>query len=88
MDFWLYERNVAFLKDRWLDIVLTLPFFTVFRALKGLKPVKSFNGVKTLKSAKLLKLGKGFQKARKLVKKRKKVVKKSWKYRSGSGYNG
>lgn len=56
VDLGIYRSNRRFLRERWLDIVLILPFFTAIRsygaAMKGLKGTKS---AKSLKSSKLLK---------------------------------
>lgn len=32
VDFFLYENNRQFLKDKWINIILILPFFAAFRA--------------------------------------------------------
>jgi len=70
IDFIIYEENKEFFKDKWLDIILTMPFLTAFKGLKSLKLIKS------AKLGKLLKTGKIVQKTGKLVTKGKKLVKK------------
>jgi hypothetical protein len=74
VSFVLYEENREFFRDRWMDLILTVPFFAAFRGigklLKGLKMLKAGKTVKAgkiLKGAKLgQKIGKMFTKGRKL----------------------
>ncbi len=84
VDFLIYEQARDFFRDRWLDILLTLPFFTAFKAvtgaLRGLTGLKLLKGSKTAKAAKagkgakvgkagkLGKAGKGFKTGQKLGK--------------------
>lgn len=89
VDFIIYEERTQFFKDRWLDILLTLPFLTAFKGVNGLlrgltgakalKTAKVGKAAKTGKTAKAGKLGKGVkltQKTGKLVTKGKKLLKK------------
>jgi hypothetical protein len=76
VDFMLYEEKKEFLRDKWLDIILTMPFFTAFKGLKVLKVVKSFKPIKGVKLGKVLKTGKVGQKMGKLVTKGKKLRRK------------
>lgn len=73
VDLALYENNRTFLKHKWFDILLVIPFLTVFREvtrllrfLKLLKPVKPVKAVKTAKGAKVAKTAKGVKGARAL----------------------
>lgn len=61
----IYESNRRFVKHRWLDILLVLPFFTVLksvggalRALKLLKPAKAAKTTKAATVGKTAKAGK------------------------------
>ena len=74
--FMLYEENTVFLKNHWLDILLTVPFITALKGLKGLKFAKSIKSSKLAKSVKLGRLTKITQKTGKLYKKGKKQLKK------------
>lgn len=62
VDFVIYEQRTMFVKDRWLDILLTLPFFTAFKsvngALRALHLVKPAKAAKAGKAAKTAKAGK------------------------------
>lgn len=62
VDLWLYTSNRAFLRHKWIDILLLLPFLTLFRgtlaalkALKLVKPAKAAKGAKAAKAAKATK---------------------------------
>lgn len=93
VDFVIYEERRQFFRDRWLDIVLTLPFFTAFRsvnaAVRGLMGIKAAKAAKAGKAAKSGKAGKVVkagklqkgtkisQKLGKLLVKGKKLVKKT-----------
>lgn len=74
--FSMYEDNRKFFRNHWFDILLTVPFVTAFKGLKGIKVFKSAKAVKPLKSGKILKGTKFFQKAGKMLKKTRKQVKK------------
>ena len=74
--FMLYEENTVFLKNHWLDILLTLPFISALKGLKGLKFAKSLKSSKLAKSIKLTKLTRITQKTGKLYKKGRKQLKK------------
>jgi hypothetical protein len=74
--FMLYEDNSEFLKNHWFDILLTVPFITAFKGLKGLKLAKSIKYSKLIKPAKLTKMTKIAQKTGKLYKKSKKQLNK------------
>lgn len=74
--FTMYENNKEFVRNHWLDIMLTVPFITAFKGLRGFKLLKSTKGAKVLKSGKLTKGAKLTQKSGKLVKKGKKQLKK------------
>lgn len=76
VDFMLYEENKKFFRERWLDIVLTMPFLAAFKGLRGFKLLKSFKVSKGFKLGKVLKFGKLGQKFGKLVTKAKKIRKK------------
>jgi|GEM_PF-620025 len=71
--FSMYEDDKKFFRNHWLDILLTVPFFTTLKGLSGIKLVKS------TKIGKLLKPGK-FMKNTKLVQKSAKLLKKSFKF--------
>jgi len=53
LDLSIYRNSRQFFKDRWLDILLVLPFLTVIRGttrlLRLLKGLKSLKGLKILK---------------------------------------
>lgn len=74
--FMLYEENAVFLKNHWLDILLTVPFITALKGLKGLKFAKPIKSSKMLKSFKLSKVTRITQKTGKLYKKVEKQLKK------------
>lgn len=84
VDLSLYQDNTAFLKDRWLDILLIVPFFTAIRsygaAMKGFKGAKSVKSLKTaatlegLTPAKLAKGSKTAKHSTKAVKKLRDLV--------------
>lgn len=74
--FMMYEENKLFFRNHWFDILLTVPFFTAFKGLKGMKIIKMSKGGKFLKPSKALKGVKVGQKTGKLVKKGKKILKK------------
>ena len=85
--FALYEERTQFFADRWVDILLTLPFFTVFkgatrllRSLTGLKALKFGKSSSIAKSAKLTKvpqkLGKLYTKGKKKLTSKKKEKEK------------
>ncbi|WP_049928526.1 hypothetical protein [Halopiger goleimassiliensis] len=78
--FALYEDRKAFVSDRWLDVLLTLPFFTFFKGVNhlvhSLTGLKTFKLLKTGKIAKTLKLTKLWQKLGKLYTKGTKRVKR------------
>ncbi len=76
IDLMLYEENRDFFRERWLDIVLTMPFLAAFKGLRGLKLLKSFKLWKGFKLGKFFKIGKLGQKFGKLMKKAKKIKKK------------
>lgn len=92
VDFRIIEGRREFLEEKWVDLILILPFFTLFRevgrllsALKVLKPAKGLKTLKAPKTVKLTKLlesrklakkGNGVQEAGHLVKKGKGVVRK------------
>lgn len=80
--FLLYEERKNFFRERWVDILLTLPFFTVFKGVSGvlrlavgLKPAKILKASKIPKTLKLTKLG---QKVGKLYTKGKKTLEKKF----------
>lgn len=54
-DFILFESKTEFLREKWFDILLILPFLAVFRSVGRLG--KMAKGVRTLKSIKVLQLG-------------------------------
>jgi hypothetical protein len=56
VDFLIYEEHRTFFRDRWLDILLTLPFFTAFKGVAAVLHVTT--GPKLVKSAKAVKTGK------------------------------
>lgn len=74
--FTLYEENKDFFRKHWFDILLTVPFLTAFKGLKGLKIIRLGKGGKFLKPTKALKGVKIGQKTGKLVKKGRKIMKK------------
>jgi hypothetical protein len=74
--FMMYEENGEFFRNHWFDILLTVPFLTAFKGLKGMKIIKMSRGGKLLKPGKALKGVKVGQKTGKLVKKGRKLVKK------------
>lgn len=74
--FMMYEENKKFFRTHWVDILLTVPFLTAFKGLKGLKVVKMSKGTKLVKPTKTLRGVKIGQKTGKLVKKSRKQVKK------------
>ncbi|WIV68798.1 hypothetical protein [Natrialbaceae archaeon AArc-T1-2] len=82
LSFFLYETYREFLRDRWVDILLTIPFLKAAKTGKAL-----VGGMKALRVGKAVKLGKGTkvvlakgtkftQKASKFVLKGRKVRKK------------
>ncbi len=91
IDLWLYTHYRTFLRHKWLDIVLIIPFLTLFRevvrglqALKILKPAKAAKpataakpakGAKAVKTSKLLKAKKHLKRT-KYAQKAGKAVKK------------
>ena len=75
--FMMYEENKLFFRNHWFDILLTIPFLTAFKGLRGLKIIKMSKVAKLLKPSKVLKGVKIGQKMGKLVKKGKKFVKKA-----------
>lgn len=74
--FMMYEENKQFFRNHWFDILLTVPFLTAFKGLRGLKIIKMSKGGKLLKPGKVLKSVKVGQKMGKLVKKGRKFVRK------------
>lgn len=74
--FSMYESNKRFLKNHWVDIILTVPFVTALKGLSTLKVLKSSKAVKTLKSGKVLRGTKMMQKSGKFVKKTRKQYRK------------
>ncbi|MFB6076879.1 MAG: hypothetical protein ABEK12_01995 [Candidatus Nanohaloarchaea archaeon] len=62
VDLAIYEDNRQYLRDRWVDILLVLPFVTVIRGVGGVlrivKGVKSAKVFKPFKVAKTVKAGK------------------------------
>ncbi len=62
LGFVLYRSSAEFVRDKWLDILLTIPLFTALKASKAV-----YAGLKVAKSGKLLKAGKATQKALKAV---------------------
>lgn len=74
--FTMYEENRKFFRNHWVDILLTIPFLTAFKGLKGIKVIKIGKGGKLLKPGKGLKSIKVGQKAGKLVKKGRKLIRK------------
>lgn len=74
--FTMYESNKEFLKNHWVDIVLTVPFVTALKGLMGFKLLKSFKPVKALKSSKMLRAVKMSQKSGKFLKKSRKQYRK------------
>lgn len=68
VDLWLYTSHRAFLRHKWLDILLLLPFLTLFRgtlaALKALKLVKPAKAAKAAKTTKTVKATKGVKAAK------------------------
>lgn len=94
LDLWLYTSNRAFLRHKWLDILLLIPFLTVFRGtlrvlrvlklVKPAKPLKAAKGAKATKAAKAVKASRLAQAQRavkqtKTVQKAGKAVKKGKK---------
>lgn len=74
--FSLYEENTVFIRNHWFDILLTVPFVTAFKGLKGLKFLKPVKSMRIWKSLKLGKTAKISQKTGKLVKKGRKQLRK------------
>lgn len=87
VDLWLYTSNRAFLRQKWLDLLLLLPFLTLFRgtlaalkALKLVKPAKAAKGAKAAKTSKIAAVKNAFKRLKvvqhggKAVKKGKKIV--------------
>ena len=74
--FSMYESNKKFVKNHWLDMLLTVPFITAFKSLRGFKLVKSAKISTVLKSGKATKSAKLAQKTGKLVQKGRKQFKK------------
>jgi len=84
IDLGIYQSNQRFLQERWLDIVLILPFFTAIRsygaAMKGLKGTKAAKGLtsstllKGLKPSKTVKGLKTAQHSTKTVTKLRELV--------------
>lgn len=65
VDLAVYEDNRAFLRHKWLDILLIIPFLTVINGVgQALKAVKGLKGVKPAKTAKPLKPAKAAQSAK------------------------
>lgn len=75
--FTMYEENRKFFRNHWFDILLTIPFLTTFKGLRGLKIVRLGKGSKLLKLAKVMKNIKVGQKIGKIIKKGRKLVKKA-----------
>ena len=75
--FTMYEENRKFFRNHWFDILLTVPFLTAFKGLKGLKIVRLGKGSKLLKPGKALKGVKIGQKIGKLLKKGRKLASKN-----------
>ena len=74
--FTLYESNKEFFRNHWIDILLTVPFFTALKGLSGLRVMKSMKVGKALKPGKAVKGVKIFQKSGKFFKKARKFVNK------------
>ncbi len=74
--FTMYEENKKFFRNHWFDILLTVPFLTAFKGLKGMKIIKMGKGGKLLKPSKTLKGVKVGQKTGKLIKKGRKLFRK------------
>ena len=75
--FTMYEENRKFFRNHWFDILLTVPFLTAFKGLRGLKIIRMGKGSKLLKPAKVLKNIKVGQKIGKFLKKGHKLIKKA-----------
>jgi hypothetical protein len=75
VDFTLYESNKKFLKHKWFDILLVIPFFSLMKGLRGLrvlklgKPFKPAKAAKAGRAAKMAKHGKKAQHTTKFFKK-------------------
>ena len=63
VDFLIYENNREFLKNKWFDILLVLPFLSILRGFRGLKVLKLGKSAKTSKIAKGMKFAKHGKKA-------------------------
>lgn len=74
--FSMYEENREFFRNHWFDILLTIPFFTAFKGLKGFRIIKLTQTTYFLKLTKSLKTVKIVQKTVKLGKKGRKLVHK------------
>lgn len=57
VDFLIYRRSQRFFRERWTDILLTLPFFTAYRSLSAV--LRALSGLKTLVAGQTEKSGKG-----------------------------
>jgi len=75
--FTLYDSNKEFFRNHWIDILLTVPFFTALKGLSGIKLINSMKIGKALKPGKTIKGVKIFQKSGKFVKKIRKFMKKN-----------
>lgn len=74
--FTMYEENKMFFRNHWFDILLTVPFLTAFKGLKGMKVIKMGKTSKLLKPSRGLKGVKVGQKTGKLVRKTRKLLRK------------
>ena len=74
--FTMYEENKKFFRNHWFDIILTIPFLTAFKGLRGLKIIKIGKSSKLIKPGKALKSVKISQKVGKLFKKTRKLFRK------------
>ena len=75
--FTLYESNKEFFRNHWIDILLTVPFFTALKGLSGIKVINSMKIGKALKPGKAMKGVKIFQKSGKFFKKVRKFLRKT-----------
>jgi len=76
--FTLYESNKEFFRNHWIDILLTVPFFTALKGLSGFKVIKSMRIGKALKPGKAMKGVKIFQKSGKFFKKARKFLRRKF----------